>query len=100
VFADFAHDGRVLDLVDGLLGADIDLFLSQFIFKSPGAYGQPWHQDSFYFPFEPDHQVGVWLAVTEATLDNGASGSCPARTPSPCTEDLVNDWVSARRATG
>jgi hypothetical protein len=22
VFADFAHDGRVLDLVDGLLGAD------------------------------------------------------------------------------
>jgi hypothetical protein len=88
VFADFAHDGRVLDLVDGLLGADIDLFLSQFTPQRRAPRRSP------------DHQVGVWLAVTEATLDNGASGSCPARTPSPCTEDLVNDWVSARRATG
>jgi hypothetical protein len=50
----------------------IDCFLSQFIFKNPGAWGQPWHQDGFYFPFEPPRPiVGAWLAVTEATLDNG-----------------------------
>ena len=55
-----------------LIAPDIDVFLSQFIFKTPGAWGQPWHQDSFYFPFEPARPVvGVWLAVTEATLVNG-----------------------------
>jgi ectoine hydroxylase-related dioxygenase (phytanoyl-CoA dioxygenase family) len=73
IFHDFASDPRVLDLVRPILGTDdVSCFLSQFIFKNPGAWGQPWHQDSLYFPFEPARPVvGVWLAVTEATLHNG-----------------------------
>lgn len=73
VFHRFATDPAVLDLVRPILGTDdISCFLSQFIFKNPGAWGQPWHQDSLYFPFEPARPVvGVWLAVTAATLDNG-----------------------------
>jgi ectoine hydroxylase-related dioxygenase (phytanoyl-CoA dioxygenase family) len=72
VFASFAQSPAVIDLVAELIAPDIDVFLSQFIFKTPGAWGQPWHQDSFYFPFEPARPiVGIWLAVTEATLHNG-----------------------------
>jgi phytanoyl-CoA hydroxylase len=71
VFEGFARDDAVVALIADLLGGDLDCFLSQFIFKTPGAYGQPWHQDALYFPFEPDAQLGVWLAVTEATLANG-----------------------------
>ena len=67
VFREFACDPAVLDHVVPILGRDLDCFLSQFIFKLPGALGQPWHQDSFYFPFDRSPQVGVWLAVTEAT---------------------------------
>jgi len=71
-FEPFARDAALLDAVAELIGADdLDCFLSQFIFKTPGAYGQPWHQDALYFPFTPDRQLGVWLAVTEATLANG-----------------------------
>jgi ectoine hydroxylase-related dioxygenase (phytanoyl-CoA dioxygenase family) len=88
VFARFAHDDRVVDLVSGLLGPDIDVFLSQFIFKNPGAYGQPWHQDSFYFPFEPDHQIGVWLAVTAATLANGCLWVLPGSHTEPVHRHL------------
>ncbi len=62
----------VRDIVAAAIGPDADCFLSQFIFKNPGAWGQPWHQDSYYFPFVPARPiVGLWLAVTEATLDNG-----------------------------
>ena len=71
VFRAFAEDGRLLDLVEGILGPGLDCFLSQFIFKLPGALGQPWHQDAFYFAFDRGPQVGAWLAITEATLDNG-----------------------------
>ena len=71
VFGPVSRDPRILAAVADLLGEDLDCFLSQFIFKNPGAIGQPWHQDSFYFPFEPDHQVGVWIAVTAATEANG-----------------------------
>ena len=72
VFRDFAMSTRVTDIVADLIAPDIDCFLSQFIFKNPGAWGQPWHQDSYYFPFEPARPVvGIWLAVTKATLENG-----------------------------
>ncbi len=71
IFRRFACDPAVLDRVRPILGPDLDCFLSQFIFKLPGALGQPWHQDAFYFPFDRGPQVGVWLAVTEARMDNG-----------------------------
>jgi len=71
IFRTFAREPRLLACVSGILGPELDCFLSQFIFKNPGALGQPWHQDAYYFPFDRGPQVGVWLAVTEATLENG-----------------------------
>jgi ectoine hydroxylase-related dioxygenase (phytanoyl-CoA dioxygenase family) len=71
VFNALARDPRLIDAVSAILGTNIDCFLSQFIFKLPGALGQPWHQDAFYFPFQGPPQVGLWLAVTEARMDNG-----------------------------
>ncbi|MGO8860950.1 MAG: phytanoyl-CoA dioxygenase family protein [Acidimicrobiales bacterium] len=84
VFARFAHSAAVVDPVSELIAPDIDVFLSQFIFKTAGAWGQPWHQDSFYFPFEPARPVvGVWLAVTEATLVNGCLHVLPGSQTEP-----------------
>ena len=72
-FDDISTRPALLDAVATILAADdVDCFLSQFIFKNPGAWGQPCHQDSFYFPFTPSRPVvGAWIAATEATLDNG-----------------------------
>jgi phytanoyl-CoA hydroxylase len=84
VFAEFAHSAAVVDLVSPLIAPDVDVFLSQFIFKTAGAWGQPWHQDSLYFPFEPKRPVvGVWLAVTEATLQNGCLHVLPGSQTEP-----------------
>jgi ectoine hydroxylase-related dioxygenase (phytanoyl-CoA dioxygenase family) len=84
VFARFAHSAGVVERVAELVSPDIDVFLSQFIFKTAGAWGQPWHQDSFYFPFEPARPVvGVWLAVTEATLVNGCLHVLPGSHTEP-----------------
>ena len=71
IFRKWVSDSAVLDGVIPRLGPNLDCFLSQFIFKMPGAIGQPWHQDGHYFPFDRSPQVGIWLAVTEARLDNG-----------------------------
>jgi len=84
VFSSFALSEPVVELVAQLIAPDIDVFLSQFIFKTSGAWGQPWHQDSFYFPFEPPRPVvGVWLAVTEATLVNGCLHVLPGSQVEP-----------------
>lgn len=72
VFNEWITSTPVTDIAADIVGPDVDCFLSQFIFKNPGAWGQPWHQDSHYFPFAPARPiVGLWLAITEATLDNG-----------------------------
>ncbi len=71
IFRAFCEDDALLDLVASLIGDELDCFLSQFIFKHPGALGQPWHQDAFYFPFDRGPQIGAWLAVTAATKQNG-----------------------------
>jgi phytanoyl-CoA hydroxylase len=71
VFNDFIKNKRLLDLLEDILGENIDCFLSQYIFKNPGAWGQPWHQDSSYFPFDRYPQVGAWIATSPATIENG-----------------------------
>ena len=71
VFREFATDPRLLLILADLIGPDVACFLSQFIFKNPGALGQPWHQDNYYFRMRPLPQVALWLACSAATLDNG-----------------------------
>ena len=91
-FRSFIESDAVLEIGRALLGPRLDCFLSQFILKNPGAWGQPWHQDSFYFPFDQSPQVGLWLAVTEATLDNGCLWVLPGSHGQP-----VHDHVPDRR---
>jgi phytanoyl-CoA hydroxylase len=87
-----ATDPLLLALVADLLGPNLDCFLSQYIFKLPGALGQPWHQDSFYFPFDRTPQIGAWLALTDAKPDNGPLWVLPGSHTEP-----VHDVVADRR---
>jgi len=89
-FGSFASRPDLLDLIAALMGTDaIDCFSSQFIFKNPGAWGQPCHQDSFYFPFEPARPVvGAWLAATDASLDNGVLYVVPGSAAEPVHEHV------------
>ena len=86
--AHFALDARVADIVADLIGPDVDVFQSQFILKNAGAWGQPWRQDSYYFPFDHQPQVGVWLAISEATLENGCLSVLPGSHRGPIHDHL------------
>lgn len=95
VFGPFAHDDRLTAVVAALLGPDVDCFLSQFIFKNPEAIGQPWHQDALYFPFDPPVQVGVWVAVTDATPTNGPLSVLPGSHREPVHEHVADQRPDA-----
>jgi ectoine hydroxylase-related dioxygenase (phytanoyl-CoA dioxygenase family) len=94
-FRSVARDPRILELVAAIAGPDLDVFLSQFIFKWPEAYGQPWHQDSFYFPYRPDRQVGVWVAANRATIANGCLWVLPGSHTEPVHEHVPDDRPNA-----
>jgi len=91
IFRDFIFREDLLDILEDILGSDIDCFLSQFIFKNPGAWGQPWHQDSSYFPFDREPQVGVWIATSQATLANGCLVVLPRSHLEPLHEHLPDE---------
>ena len=91
IFNSFIKDETLCNLLEDIIGPDIDCFLSQFIFKNPGAWGQPWHQDSSYFPFDREPQVAAWLATSEATLDNGCLVVLPGSHQEHLHEHLPDD---------
>ena len=67
-------DDEVLDLVEDVLGPDIDLFSSHFIAKPPGgSLRVPWHEDSACWrtKLDPMEVVTVWLAIDESDEGNG-----------------------------
>jgi phytanoyl-CoA hydroxylase len=72
-------DDRLLDIAEIFLGPNIALFASHFISKPPED-GQPvlWHQDGSYWPLDPMEVTTLWLAVDDATPENGCMRVIPA----------------------
>ncbi|MEJ8853749.1 phytanoyl-CoA dioxygenase family protein [Variovorax robiniae] len=68
-----ARDRRLLDLVEAFIGPGVSVYFSQIFFKPPEGGGpKPAHQDNFYFgPADPEGVVTAWIALDDATLENG-----------------------------
>ncbi|RAP78530.1 phytanoyl-CoA dioxygenase family protein [Paenibacillus montanisoli] len=68
----FACQQKFVDISTALLGPDIQLYWDQSVYKKPEAKRDfPWHQDNGYAPIEPRHYLTCWLALTDATIENG-----------------------------
>jgi phytanoyl-CoA hydroxylase len=68
-----AHHPELLAVVESLLGGEAEMFQEMALFKPPCiGREKPWHQDHAYFNLpEGTPVVGVWIALDEATLENG-----------------------------
>ncbi|MDJ0865200.1 MAG: phytanoyl-CoA dioxygenase family protein [Myxococcota bacterium] len=65
VFQDLGHD---------LIGPDVRLYWDQAVYKKPGTADEfPWHQDNGYTYVEPQQYLTCWVALDDATVENG----CP-----------------------
>ncbi|HXY28643.1 MAG TPA: phytanoyl-CoA dioxygenase family protein [Acidimicrobiales bacterium] len=57
-----------------LIGPDVRLYWDQAVYKKPGTESPfPWHQDNGYAFVEPQQYLTFWVALTDATEENG----CP-----------------------
>lgn len=78
---DFLLAPEVLDLVEDIIGPNIGLWSSHFISKEPGKGRRtPWHEDSAYWKGKFDNLdkiVTIWLAIDNATVENGCMGVVP-----------------------
>ena len=69
-----ALDKVTLDLVEAVLGPDIELFMNgQCVYKEPvGGHPKHLHQDSAYFEHKFDGPMASLNYVVDTTLENGA----------------------------
>ncbi len=62
------------DICADLVGPDVRLYWDQAVYKKPGTAAPfPWHQDNGYAFVEPQQYLTCWIALTDATEQNG----CP-----------------------
>jgi ectoine hydroxylase-related dioxygenase (phytanoyl-CoA dioxygenase family) len=70
----FAGSALFCDLCADLVGPDVRLYWDQAVYKKPGTESPfPWHQDNGYAFVEPQQYLTCWVALTDATEENG----CP-----------------------
>jgi non-haem Fe2+, alpha-ketoglutarate-dependent halogenase len=68
----------ILDAVEALIGPNILVYTSTWFIKEPESPAiAAWHQDATYFGLRPYEHVTAWLALTDATAENGCMEFLP-----------------------
>ena len=62
---------KVVDILTGVVSPNVKCMQSMLFVKAPGKAGQAWHQDEYFIPTRDRSLVGAWIAVDDATVDNG-----------------------------
>lgn len=65
-----AHPAYV-DILTRIIGPNVKCMQSMLFIKASGKPGQAWHQDEFYIPTRDMSLTGGWLAMDDATVENG-----------------------------
>ena len=56
---------------EGFWDGSVKCMQYMFFAKPPGKPGQAWHQDELYIPTRDRSLCGAWIAIDDATVDNG-----------------------------
>lgn len=86
---------RMMRCVQQLMGGrEPNLFQTMTLLKPPHiGREKPWHQDHAYFNIDvADRIVGVWIALDEATLENGCMHLLDAAHDEPMLHWQRRDW--------
>ena len=71
-FLKYCFNEEILNIIEQLIGKNFALWNSSFFAKPAlNGYATPWHQDGQYWPIRPLATCSVWLAIDDATSENG-----------------------------
>ena len=73
---------KMLDCMEDLMGAHesyqgIYYHSSKVMFKPPQGVAKPWHQDAAYWRDYASNQITVWIAIDDASEENGCVWAIP-----------------------
>jgi phytanoyl-CoA hydroxylase len=61
----------IVDVLTQVIGPNVKCMQSMLFIKASGKPGQAWHQDEIYIPTRDRSLAGAWIAMDDATVENG-----------------------------
>ena len=68
---DLARHPIAVDVLTGVIGPNVKMMQSMLFIKSEGKPGQAWHQDETHIPTRDRSLTAIWIALDDATVENG-----------------------------
>jgi phytanoyl-CoA hydroxylase len=89
-----AYHPKLIGFLTKLLGSEPTMFQDMGLMKPPRiGREKPWHQDKAYFNIDPREKVvGCWVALDEATVENGCMHLLPEIPLKPIVHFKRRDW--------
>lgn len=101
VLREVCADPTLLGICADVVGPDVRLYWEQAVYKQPHS-AEPVlsHQDNGYTYVEPQEYLTCWIAITDATVDNGCVSVVPGahrdgtleHRSTPIGEECWGDW--------
>lgn len=90
IFDGFSHQDKIRDLASAIGFVAPQLLQSMVICKQPHIGGEVTsHQDSTFLYTEPQSCVGFWLALEDATIENGCMWGAPGAHKAPLRQRFM-----------
>lgn len=95
VFDEFSRSAKLAKVAQQIGYQDPLLLQSMYIFKSPGIGGEVnCHQDSTFIYTDPLSCTGFWVALEDATVENGCMYALPGEHKGPLKQRFYRDGDS------
>lgn len=70
MYGTLAHPS-IVDVLTSVIGPNVKCMQSMLFIKASGKPGQAWHQDEYFIPTRDRSLTGAWMALDDATVENG-----------------------------
>jgi phytanoyl-CoA hydroxylase len=71
LMTDLLAHRHVVSALEQIIGPDVKAMQSMLFIKAEGKPGQAWHQDEYFIPTRDHSLTAIWIALDDATVDNG-----------------------------
>lgn len=71
VILDFVKHRGIASVLSQIIAPEVKCMQSMLFIKPPHFPGQAYHQDEFYIPTRDRSLTGAWIAMDDATVENG-----------------------------
>ena len=88
----------VVDVLTEIIGPNVKMMQSMLFIKSEGKPGQAWHQDEAHIPTRDRSLTAAWIALDEATVENGCLWVIPGSHRRGVLYPVANKTIPASTA--